>query len=136
MSYYDIWHMTYAQQNMALWVSKDPSQSVEWIYKLIFICYQYSFWYKMQKSDFGHFSLYFEGNSFVKYKCDLAKANRSKKLGNIFFYARCGIYYTEKLSPSCLSNFLKVHYALMCSLESTMPETKYAYGSQENLQVS
>ena len=76
MSYYDTWHMTYGQQNMALWVSKDPSQSVEWIFKLSFICYQLNFWHKTQKSDFGHFSLYFEGDSFVKYKCDLAKTHQ------------------------------------------------------------
>ena len=49
----------------------------------------------MQKSDFGHFSLYFEGNSFVKYKCDLAKANRSKKLGNIFFMQGV-VFITQK----------------------------------------
>ena len=34
MSYYDICHMTYAQQNMALWVSKDPSQPADLMYKL------------------------------------------------------------------------------------------------------
>ena len=35
--------------------------------------------------DCGHFSLYFEGDSFVKHVCDLAKTRRSKKLENIFF---------------------------------------------------
>ena len=85
----------------------------------------------MQKSVFGHFPLYFEGNSFVKYKCDLAKANRSKKLGNIFFHARCGIYYTEKLSPKCLSNFLKVYYALV-----HMPDTCWLFVSRHTTFVN
>ena len=39
----------------------------------------------MQKCDFLLFPLYFEGDSFVKYKCDLAKTSGSEKLGNIFF---------------------------------------------------
>ena len=43
MTYYDIWHVTYAQQNMALWVSKEPSQSVQWTYELKPICYQLDF---------------------------------------------------------------------------------------------
>ena len=85
MSYYDMWHMTYAQQNMALWVSKDPSQSVDWIYRLSFKHYQLTFWHETQKRDFVHFSLYFGGDSFVKYKWDLAKTSGSEKLGNIFF---------------------------------------------------
>ena len=50
----------------------------------------------MQKCDFLLFPLYFEGNSFVKYKCNLAKANRSKKLGNIFFMQGV-VYITQKI---------------------------------------
>ena len=49
MTYYDIWHMTYAQQNMALWVSKEPSRSVQWIYELKSICYPLIFLHKLQK---------------------------------------------------------------------------------------
>ena len=47
MTYYDIWHMTFAQQNMALWVSKEPSLPVEWIYELKSICYLFNFWDKL-----------------------------------------------------------------------------------------
>ena len=100
----------FAPQNMALWVSKDPSQSAELIYKLSFTGYQLSFWHKTQKSDFGHFSLYFGGDSFVKYKWDLAKANRSKKLGNIFFHARCG-----KTIARMSKQFFRV--SLYCALQ-------------------
>ena len=45
--------------------------------------------------DCGHFSLYFEGDSFAKYRCDLAKANRSNKPGNIFFMQGVA-YITQK----------------------------------------
>ena len=85
MTYYDIWHMTFAQQNMALWVSKVPSCPVKWIYGLKSICPLYNFLNKLQKSDFGIFPLYFEGNSFVKCRCNSDKNRRSQKLGNTFF---------------------------------------------------
>ena len=64
--------MTYPEQNMALWIS--------------FIHYQL---------NFGHFSFYFEDDSFVKYKGDLAKTRRSKKIGNIFFLQAVA-YITQK----------------------------------------
>ena len=51
---------------MALWVLKDPSQPVEWIYELKYRHCQSNLWHKMQKCDFGLIPLYFEGDSFVK----------------------------------------------------------------------
>ena len=37
MSYYDTWHMTCPQQNIALWVSKGPSQCPGLIFLAIFV---------------------------------------------------------------------------------------------------